>query len=65
MKIIFATQNQNKLIEINNLISSSYSILSLNDINCKKEIEEIGLTLEANAKIKADFVRFKYGLNCF
>ena len=65
MKIIFATHNQNKLIEINNLISNSYSILSLNDINCKEEIEEIGLTLEANAKIKADFVRYKYGLNCF
>ena len=65
MKIIFATHNQNKLIEINNIISNSYSILSLNDINCKEEIEEIGSTLEANAKIKADFVRYKYGLNCF
>ena len=65
MKIIFATHNQNKVIEINNLLSNHYSIWSLNDINCKEEIEEIGTTLEANAQIKADFVRYKYGLNCF
>ena len=65
MKIIFATHNQNKVIEINNLISNQYSIWSLNDINCKEEIEETGTTLEANARIKADFVRYKYGLNCF
>ena len=65
MKIIFATHNQNKVIEINNLVSNPYSIWSLNDINCKEEIEETGGTLEANARIKADFVRYKYGLNCF
>ena len=65
MKIIFATHNQNKVIEINNLISNQYSIWSLNDINCNEEIEETGGTLEANARIKADFVRYKYGLNCF
>ena len=45
MKIIFATHNQNKVIEINNLISNQYSIWSLNDINCKEEIEETGTTL--------------------
>ena len=65
MKIIFATHNQNKVTELNQLIPKKYTLLSLNDIGCIKEIEEIGSTLEENAKIKADYVRYKYGLDCF
>lgn len=65
MKIIFATHNQNKVIELSQLIPKKYNILSLNDIGCVKEIEETGSTLEENAKIKADYVRYKYGLDCF
>lgn len=65
MKIIFATHNQNKVIELSKLIPKKYNILSLNDIGCVKEIEETGSTLEENAKIKADYVRYKYGLDCF
>jgi len=65
MKIIFATHNQNKVIELSKLIPKKYNILSLNDIGCVKEIEETGCTLEENAKIKADYVRYKYGLDCF
>ena len=65
MKIIFATHNQNKVTELSQLIPKKYNILSLNDIGCVKEIEETGSTLEENAKIKADYVRCKYGLDCF
>ena len=65
MKIIFATHNQNKVTELSQLIPKKYNILSLNDIGCVKEIEETGNTLEENAKIKADYVRYKYGLDCF
>ena len=65
MKIIFATHNQNKVIELSQLTPKKYNILSLNDIGCVKEIKETGSTLEENAKIKADYVRYKYGLDCF
>ena len=65
MKIIFATHNQNKVKELNQLVPEPYKILGLNDINCLQEIEESGKTLEENAKIKADYVRYKYGLDCF
>ena len=65
MKIIFATHNENKVTELSQLIPKKYNILSLNDIGCVKEIEETGSTLEENAKIKADYVRYKYGLDCF
>ena len=40
-------------------------ILSLTDINCYEEIEETGTTLEENAKLKANFIKYKYGLDCF
>ena len=65
MKLIFATHNTNKVKELNQLVPKPFSLLSLEDINCVKEIEETGSTLEENAKIKADFVYHKYGLNCF
>lgn len=65
MKIIFATHNQNKVEELKQLVPSKYSLLSLNDIRCIKEIKETGSTLEENAQIKADYIRYKYGLDCF
>lgn len=65
MKLIFATHNKNKVEELNLLVPKPISLLSLEDIHCFKEIEETGSTLEENAKIKADFVYYKYGLNCF
>ena len=65
MKIIFATHNQNKVEELKQILPLKYSLLSLNDIGCIKEIKETGSTLEENAKIKADYVRYKYGLDCF
>ena len=37
----------------------------MTDINCHKEIEETGSTLEENAIIKANFIKYKYGLHCF
>jgi XTP/dITP diphosphohydrolase len=65
MKIIFATHNQNKVEELKQLVPSKYSLLSLNDIGCIMEIKETESTLEGNAQIKADYVRYKYGLDCF
>ena len=65
MKLIFATHNLNKVEELNKLLPKSISLLSLNDIGCHKEIKETGKTFKENAKIKADFIRYKYGLDCF
>ena len=65
MKLMFATHNQNKVEELKKLVPSHFSILSLTDINCHKEIEETGSTLEENATIKANFIKYKYGLHCF
>ena len=65
MKLIFATHNQHKVEELKKLLPSNISILSLTDINCHEEIEETGTTLEENAKLKANFIKYKYGLDCF
>ena len=65
MNLIFATHNQNKVNELKKLVPKSFSIFSLKDIGCFNEIEETGSTLEENAQIKADYIRYKFGLDCF
>ena len=65
MKIVFATNNQHKLDEIKKISKGQLDILSLSDINCHEEIAETGDTLKENALIKAQFVKNKFGLDCF
>mgnify|MGYP001265115106 CR=1 FL=1 len=64
-KLIFATHNPNKIKEIQELIPPEIDLLSLKDINCIEDIEETGTTLEENAKIKVDYIKNKYGYDCF
>jgi len=65
MKIVFATNNKNKIKELQSLLPKSIALLSLEDINCFEEIEETELTLQGNAKLKADYITSKYGYDCF
>jgi len=65
MKIVFATNNQNKIKEVQALIPKSIELLSLKDIGCFEEIEETAQTLKGNAKLKADYITKKYGYDCF
>ncbi|MCL4157403.1 UNVERIFIED_CONTAM: hypothetical protein GTU68_034076, partial [Idotea baltica] len=65
MKLVFATNNLNKLKEVQEILSESIEILSLKDINCFDEIDETETTLEGNAKLKADYITNKFGYNCF
>ena len=65
MKLVFATNNPNKLAEIRMLVPSSIEILSLKDINCNEELPETSDNLEDNAAQKAYYVFDNYGFNCF
>lgn len=65
MKLVFATHNQNKFNEVNELLPSHIELVSLTDIGCHDEIPETADTLEDNAQIKANFVKTHYGLSCF
>jgi len=65
MKLVFATNNQGKLAEVQKMLPNSIQLLSLKDIECFDDIEETASTLEGNAKIKANHITEKYGFNCF
>ncbi|WP_298880465.1 non-canonical purine NTP diphosphatase [uncultured Polaribacter sp.] len=65
MKLVFATNNLNKLKEVQDMLPNSIELLSLKDINCFDEIDETETTLEGNAKLKADYITNKFGYNCF
>ncbi len=65
MKIVFATNNPNKLKEIQALMPDGVDILSLKDIGCTEDIPETGNTLEANAFQKAHYLKEHYGYDCF
>lgn len=65
MKLIFASNNPNKLKEIKALVPTNIEVLSLNDMHYDAEIEETGDTLEANAAIKARTIFDATGEACF
>jgi XTP/dITP diphosphohydrolase len=65
MKLVFATNNLNKLSEIRFLVPTGIEILSLKDINCNEELPETNPTLQENALQKAKYVFDNYGFNCF
>ena len=62
MQIVLATHNKGKMSEINNLLSSSYEVLTLDHFPNIKEIPETGKTLKENAFIKARTVYEMTGL---
>jgi XTP/dITP diphosphohydrolase len=65
MKICFATNNQNKLREIENKLGKAYDIISLSALGHTEELPETHDTLEGNSLEKAQFVYDKYQVNCF
>jgi len=60
MKIVFATNNSNKLAEIQNALGNDFELVSLKEIGFEGEIPETGRTLEANALQKATYIFDRY-----
>lgn len=65
MKIVFATNNQNKIKEIQSILPPSIEIISLESIGCHEDIPETAATIKGNAILKANYVTQKYGYDCF
>jgi len=65
MKLIFATQNQNKIKELNQLMPDNVELLSLTDIGCDDDIPETSPDLKGNASQKSAYVVKKFNVNCF
>ena len=65
MKLVFASNNQNKIKEIKKQLPDTIEILSLEDIGCVIDIPETAATIEGNALLKANFIKRHYGYDCF
>ena len=63
-KLIFATHNSNKLIEIKSAVNS-FEVVGLEEMGIHEDIAETGTTLKENALIKAQYIYQKTRLSCF
>ncbi len=65
MEIVFATNNEHKLRELQQILGQQFKLLSLRDIGCEEDIPEESPTIEENSMDKAVYVFKKYNKNCF
>ena len=65
MRLVFATNNANKIAEVSAMLDKRFELLSLADIGCSADIPETAGTFSGNALQKAGYVREHYGLDCF
>jgi XTP/dITP diphosphohydrolase len=65
MKLIFATHNTNKILEIKSLLNNNIDVISLNELHDHDEIIETGITLIENASLKSNLIFKKHKINCF
>ena len=64
MQLIFATNNKNKLQEVQSMVPN-FELLTLKAINCTEDIAETAPTIIGNAIQKVDYVTQNYNVNCF
>ena len=65
VELVFATNNQHKLKEVQALLGNHFRLLSLIDIGFDEEIPEDFDTLQDNALQKARYINSRFGYNCF
>ena len=65
MELIFATNNQHKLEELQAILGKGFNLLSLADIGCTDDIPEDQPTLEGNARQKAFYIHDRYHRSSF
>ncbi len=65
-QIVFATNNAHKLKEVREILQGTgINVLSLSDIGCHDDIPETADTLDGNALLKAEWIKQRYGYDCF
>lgn len=65
MQLVFATNNINKLREVQSLIPNHIKLLSLEEVGCYEDVPETQETIEGNAIQKATYIKEKFGYDCF
>ncbi len=64
-KLIFATNNQHKLKEVNSMLYGIVEVVGLEAIGCFDDIPETADTLEGNALQKAEYIQSRFHHDCF
>ena len=65
MQLVFATNNRNKLKEVQALVLEPIQLLSLEDIDCLEDIPETQPTIEGNAIQKIEYLKKHYNIDGF
>ncbi|MEM6734910.1 MAG: RdgB/HAM1 family non-canonical purine NTP pyrophosphatase [Bacteroidota bacterium] len=65
MKICFASNNNHKIQELNQMVRGIYTIVGLKELGVVEDIPETGETFEENSRIKAQYVFDRYGIAVF
>ncbi len=65
MRICFASGNQDKVKELNDMLGFSFEIIGLKSLGITEEIPETGKTLEENSAIKARYVFDRHQMPVF
>ena len=65
LELIFATNNQNKVIEVQSLMDKNIQVKSLFEAGIDIDIPEPHQTLEENAVEKSSTIYRLFGKNCF
>ena len=65
INLIFATSNQNKVLEIQKILPKKFNIKSLKDLNYFEDVPENENTIEGNAVFKAKYIYKKFNINVF
>ena len=63
--LVFATNNQHKLDEVQEMVGSNFKLKSLKDIGCIADIPETGITFEENASQKSRYIHDHFQVDCF
>ena len=63
--LVFATNNQHKLDEVQEMVGSNFKLKSLKDIGCVADIPETGITFEENASQKSRYIHDHFQVDCF
>ena len=63
--LVFATNNQHKLDEVQAMVGSNFKLKSLKDIGCVADIPETGTTFEENASQKSRYIFNHFQVDCF
>lgn len=64
-RLVFATNNANKTLEVRDLLAQKYQVLNLSDIGCDVDIPETGSSFAENATLKSSYVVEHYEMDCF